>query len=88
MLELIALVLSISVLALAWNGIINTDSDNVIRRFWILLGSGEIFLAFICFTAIPELLYLTEIGNKVLVITFCVLSMGAILTAFLYPNRE
>jgi hypothetical protein len=87
-LNFIALVLSILVLAFSWNGIINTAEEKRLRRFWVLLGSGEILLAFICFAAIPELLYLSEIGNTALVIIFCVLSMGAILTACLYPNRE
>jgi uncharacterized membrane protein len=89
-LSFIALVLSILVLAFSWNGIINTNTaeDKNLRRFWVLLGSSEILLAFICFAAIPELLYLSEIGNTALVIIFCVLSMGAILTACLYPNKE
>ena len=87
MLNLIALVLSIIVLALCWNGVKNTE-DSGLRRFWILLGSAELLLGFVCFAAIPALLYLSEMGNTVLVIVFSVLSMGAILTACLYPDRE
>lgn len=88
MLDVIALALFILVLAFVWNGIINTAEDKKLRRFWTLLGFSEFILAFICYAALPALLYLTEVGSLVVTIVFSVLSMGAILTACLYPNRE
>lgn len=88
MLATTALVLSIIVLAFSWNGIITTAEDARMRRFWILLGFSEILLAFISFAAVPTLIYLTEYGEVVVLVIFCVVSMIAILTACLYPTRE
>ena len=88
MLNLIALALFIITLACSWTGILQTKVSITLRRFWILLGFGELLLAFICFLAIPSLLFIAEDGNTIVMIVFCLVSMGAILTACLYPTKE
>lgn len=81
------LVLFMLVLALAWRGfqISNTFPT---RRFWILLGFGEISLSLICFVAIPQLLWLTLAGESVVSIVFSIISLGVALTACLFLVRE
>lgn len=88
MLNLIALALFITTLAFSWTGIIQTKGNTALRRFWILLGFGELLLAFISFLAIPSLLYIAEDWTTIVMIVFCLVSMGAILVACLYPTKE
>lgn len=83
----IPLALFILTLALAWRGFQKSNSYNV-RRFWILLGFGEIILAFICFIALPNILWLTATGTYVASILFSIISLGVALTACLFLTKE
>lgn len=87
MLNLIAFALFSITLVFSWIGL-KKSGNTALRRFWILLGFSELLLAFICFVALPSLLYFEEYERTVIMIVFCVISLVAILIACLDSSRE